>query len=193
MKEISVNLYCDAHLIFDDMRVPATTQTIDLGDGPREVELCDCADSRTFGQMKRVYSEGQTVPSLPTSQVPPEPPRRKDRQRPYRPRPQAYGEHPCRFCGHVLNTVQSRGMHEFRYHPWQRLLWEKDTNYLETLNAGHRGKAEKNSASRLAALAATGVSLEEAAARERESQVITQIPFLKEIDVEVKDRERSMT
>lgn len=159
MQEIVVRLWCDAHQYFngDDQKVEATTETLDLGDGVKEIELCTgCSDDLSMRKLREVVKVLGRDPEKP----------KRQQRRSTAGKAQPKGEFPCRFCpegtGNVWDTAQGRGLHEFRLHPYQRLLWERQNDYKVD-----KGKAQDRRAARLALLNQTGFTLEQAAEKER--------------------------
>lgn len=154
-----ITLYCDSHHVLKDELVPVeATKEYNLGDGPKNIELCaDCEDSLSLKDLRRVLDDAgraviqvrQTASKKATGKGNPK---------------INYGEYPCRFCSEVCDSPQTRGMHEFRHHPWQRLLWEKKHDYVRTnkLNGDDLVRRQKW----MDQLTRLGISLEEAADRE---------------------------
>lgn len=163
MQVISITRYCDVHIVFHgaETRVEVTeadTRPYNLGEGEKLIEICgSCRADITLSQLTRVLDE-RGVEGGHARREAPQPRKKKNH-----PGPRQDQILSCEFCStHApLRSVQAKGMHEFRKHPWQRLLWEKE-NGFKTNAAGkhHRDR-------RLRQLDRIGISLEDAAAREK--------------------------
>lgn len=154
---------CDAHTLLDQTEVSGEqvkTTEVNYGDGAKLLELCGCEDDRSLKAMKRVSDElGREVEVKVASGNGRRRTRGKGLARDE--------EYKCRFCEDVKDSPQGRGMHEFRTHPWQRLLWEQETDYA----SNHPELEKKHMVSRqrrLDMLEEMGVSLERAAEMEKE-------------------------
>lgn len=177
MQVTVVHRYCDAHVMLSDERVEegTTTKTYNLGDGDLIIEICEwCEENLSIKDLRLVLKEaGQTPEDKEES-----PNGKRGMGRPRRSiqfgggkagdytanRPT--GPHKCKFCDEKgYTTPQGMHLHEFRWHPWSRLKWEEDTDYLShhpvTLES-KRGREE-----RLAALTTMNIDLEEAVRREK--------------------------
>lgn len=172
MKQVIVHSWCDAHILFDQANVEAETVCLNLGQGEKELELCGCQEHRSFAEMIRVYTELGRSPEQQVAAVPNPGPSKKRKVSSRKGKPLPKGEFPCRFCSRMLQNPQTQGMHEFRYHPWQRMLWEEETNYVENkIASGFKFDPRQlvTRRERLELLEQFGMTLKEIAEREKQN------------------------
>lgn len=158
--------YCDVDLFLwnNEIADGVTSQTIHLGEGPMVIEICPkCLEGQnlTVAQLRTVLENVGRESEPPRVEAPAQPARRGGGQRG---KPMKRGVYPCRFCKFSGTTAQAQGLHEFGNHPFQRLLWEEQNDWVRTHKVD--GRRREMRIERLAVLARAGISLEEAARRE---------------------------
>ena len=100
MIEVVQLIWCDLHRIEvaspDQKKKAVVTRTIDLGDGPRQVDLCGSCDERIYAPMAKLLDSQGRAPN------PEEEPVKKSGQRRKYPSQMPV---PCPECGHTLTRT----------------------------------------------------------------------------------------
>lgn len=159
MKIVTIRIVCNAHKVLDNTEVEVTeghALTLNFGQGNREVHLCGCQNNRTWAEMVQVYDLADT------KEVPKSAPQTANTEQRGKGVAKQRGDYPCRFCPKLMTNGIARGTHEFKHHPWQRLLWEQQNGIV----VKHDSKETRQK--RMALLEPFGLTLEDAAEIERE-------------------------
>lgn len=187
MQEVTVHKFCDGHLMLNDEKVEEGTDTkeYDLGSGPRVIEICEwCEDNLSIKDLRAILAETGRTPEQeesnpgvkrgwgrPRTTGNGAHPRRSGDYSEMRPA----GPHKCTFCDEKgYTSPQGKHLHEFRMHPWSRLKWEEDTDYLRTHTVTTEAKRARKA--RLEILHQMGLDLEEAVRREKFAKANGHVP-----------------
>lgn len=168
MQEVvtTVYKYCDGHLMLDDKKVTEniSTKQYDLGTGLRVIEICEwCEENLSIKDLRDILKELGRIPEEErpargsTVNV------RTGAGNKYKRR---VGDLQCKFCEAVpFTSVHGCTTHEFRSHPFQRLMWERDNDYAAQAKLGRDQRERRDR--RLKIAESMGLTLEEAVAKEK--------------------------